>query len=302
MVETVRERDVDAVHFLAALPLGRLGTKIRKETNVPFSVIAHGTGEILVPARIPVARQALKGVLKSANVVFPVSEFTQGAVRRLVRKARTALLPPSVDIERFSLEVSGAPVRNELGLGSKFVVLFLSRLVKRKGADILLRAISATKDVHCVIAGTGPESAALERLTKELEISDRVTFAGSVPEERLPEFYAAADVFCMPCTDRYGGLDTEGFGVVYIEAAATGLPCIAGRCGGSAEAVADGVTGVVLDGPTPETVARAVTELRRDRGRAMRLGGAGRSRVEREFSPRVAAARLEAAFEPVAAV
>jgi len=129
--------------------------------------------------------------------------------------------------------------------------------------------------------------------SRELDVAGRITFVGLVADERLPEYYAAADVFCMPCTTRYGGLDTEGFGVVYLEAQASGIPCIAGRCGGSAEAVEDGVSGFVVDDPTPQKVARALVDLRRDRALAARLGGAGRSRVEREFAPEVAAARLE---------
>jgi phosphatidylinositol alpha-1,6-mannosyltransferase len=300
LLDATKEHHVDAVHFLAALPLGRLGARLRKQTGLPFTVIAHGTGEILLPARLPIARQALRKVLIEADIVFPVSRFTCDAVEKITRgRARTRIIHPTVDVERFSLESSGADVRTEHGLGADFVVLFLSRLVKRKGADILMRAVAATQGTVLLIGGAGPERAALERLAAELEISDRVRFAGLVPEERLPEYYAAADVFCMPCTTRYGGLDTEGFGVVYLEAQASGLPCIAGRCGGSAEAVEDGVTGIVLDDPTPRTVAGAIVELRRDRALAAKLGGAGRVRIERGFSPSFAANRLEEAVEEI---
>ena len=298
IIDTARRRDVDAVHFLAALPLGRVGPRLRRETGIPFTVIAHGTGEILLPSRLPFVRRSLRKVLTSADIVFPVSEFTRAAVDRIAkRKARTELLPPSVDIERFSLGVSGSAVRAEHGLAGRFVVLFLSRLVKRKGADTVIRAIAATRDAVAIIGGAGPEAAALERLSRELGVTDRVTFVGLVPDERLPEYYAAADVFCMPCTNRYGGLDTEGFGVVYLEAQATGIPCIAGRCGGSVEAVADGVSGFVLEDPTPRDVALKFVELQKDRALAAELGGAGRSRVERGFAPHVAAARLERALD-----
>jgi phosphatidylinositol alpha-1,6-mannosyltransferase len=302
IASAAKDHSVDAIHFLAALPLGRLGPRLRDELGLPFTVVAHGSGEILLPARVPVARQALRKVLVSADVVYPVSEFTRAAVAKLTKgKASTSILNPTVDISRFSLAVSGSAVRAEHRLGGRFVVLFLSRLVKRKGADILMRAVAATQDVVLLLGGDGPERAALERLARELEIGDRVIFAGLVPDERLPEYYAAADVFCMPCTNRYGGLDTEGFGVVYLEAQATGLPSIAGRCGGSAEAVENGVSGIVLDDPTPRTVAVALVELRKDRALAAKLGGAGRSRAERLFAPSVAAASLEAALDRVPA-
>jgi phosphatidylinositol alpha-1,6-mannosyltransferase len=292
--EVMRDLEVDVVHYLAALPLGRLGPRLRKETGVPYTVVAHGTGEILLPARVPFARQALRNVLIGADMVYPVSEFTRGAVDRVTKgRAKTSILSPSIDIERFSLEVSGADLRVEWGFGSGFVVLFLSRLVKRKGADTLLRAIASAKRLYAVIGGDGPERAALERLARELGIADRVRFVGMVPEERLPEYYAAADAFCMPCSTRYGGLDTEGFGVVYLEAQASGIPCIAGRCGGSAEAVEDGVTGIVIDEPTPRKLAIKLVELRRDPGLCAKLGGAGRARMEMEFAPEIAAERLE---------
>lgn len=298
LVEIVRRVDADVVHYLSALPLGRLGPKIRKATGVPYTIVAHGTGEILVPSRVPLARQALKRTLIEADVVFPVSEFTRGAVDKLTKgKATMSLLPPSVDVDRFSLDVSGADVRTAHGVGGRFLVLFLGRLVKRKGADVLIRAVAALRGAVLIIGGEGPERAGLVRLAKELGIADRVMLPGLLPDQRLPEYYAAADVFCMPCSDRLGGLDTEGFGVVYLEAQASGIPCVAGRCGGSSEAVEHGVSGVVINDPTPRKVAVSLLELRKDPGTCAKLGGAGRARVEREFAPDVAAVRLEEAVE-----
>lgn len=297
IVSSAKDLKVDAVHFLAALPLGRLGPKVRDETGLPYTVVAHGTGDILLPARLPFARRVLRNTLASADVVLCNSEFTRGAVEKITKeRARTAMLLPCVDIERFSLDVSGAAVRTKIDAGRSFVVLFCGRLVKRKGADVLLRAIATLKSTMGVFVSDGPERSALEKLARELGIADRVRFAGLVPDEALPEYYAAADAFCMPCTNRYGGLDTEGFGVVYLEAQATGLPAVAGRCGGSSEAVADGVTGYVLDEPTPGSVASVLDGLRRDPGLCAQLGGAGRARMEAEFAPWVAAANLEEAL------
>lgn len=299
IVEAADRFEVEVVHFLAALPLGRLGPRIRSATGLPFTVIAHGTGEILLPSRVPFARRALQKVLKEADVVFPVSEFTREAVDGISKgQANTVVVPPSVDVSRFSLDVSGAQVSAHYGLGSAFVVLFVSRLVKRKGADVLIKAMAETDGVALVV-GTGSDRPSLERLAREVGVSDRVVFAGFVADQDLPSFYAAADCFCMPCSTRYRGIDTEGFGVVYLEAQAAGLPCIAGRCGGSAEAVIQGETGAVLDDPTPETVASAVESLRADPALAARLGAAGRMRMEREFAPEVAAGRMEEALEEV---
>jgi phosphatidylinositol alpha-1,6-mannosyltransferase len=209
------------------------------------------------------------------------------------RRSHTVVLYPTVDTDRFSLAVGGGRARDETRVGGKFVVLFVSRLVKRKGADVAIRACGAFPDVALVVVGEGPERKPLERLARELEVEDRVVFAGGVDEDELPSYYAAADVFCMPCTDRFRGLDTEGFGIVYLEAQASGLPCVAGRCGGSVEAVEDGVTGVVLKDASPKNVAAEIKRLLRDPALCATMGAAGRQRVERRFSPGVGAETLE---------
>jgi phosphatidyl-myo-inositol dimannoside synthase len=298
IVEAIEEFKADVVHFLSALPLGRLGPRLRASTGVPFTVIAHGTGEILLPSRVPLARRALRRVLTEADLVFPVSEFTQEAVRRITRnEAETVVVPPSIDIERFSLDVSGAEVSVRYGLAGRFVVLFVGRLVKRKGADVLIRAVAEYEDVVALIVGTGSDRASLGRLAREAGATNNVIFAGNVQDAELPAFYAAADCFCMPCSTRYGGLDTEGFGVVFLEAQASGLPCIAGNCGGSVEAVVHGETGIVLEESTPRSVSRAIETLTRDPALTARIGAAGRLRMEKEFAPEVAAGRIEEALE-----
>lgn len=294
IVEAAQAHEARAVHFLQALPLGRLAPAVRERTGAVVTIVAHGSGDIIVPSRAPLVRRSLRQALASADLVLAVSEFTRGRVEQLTRgQARLGLLPPSVDVERFSLAVTGARIRYRHELGTRFVVLFVSRLVKRKGADALIRAMPGVPRSALVIAGSGPEEQALRRLVDELDLGRRVTFAGQVPDDELPEYYAAADVFCMPATDRLGGLDTEGFGVVYLEAAAAGVPCIGGRAGGSAEAVLDGITGFVLSDPTPLAVAEALKAVEADETMRVLLGASGRQRVEREFAPKVLARRLE---------
>jgi phosphatidyl-myo-inositol dimannoside synthase len=119
-----------------------------------------------------------------------------------------------------------------------------------------------------------------------------VVFAGKVPEQQLPSYYAACDVFAMPCRSRWGGLEVEGFGIVFLEAAAAGKPVVAGRSGGAEEAVADEVTGLLVEGREPKAVALAVARLLSDRAVAKRMGEAGRARVESDFTWDRQAARL----------
>ena len=150
----------------------------------------------------------------------------------------------------------------------------------------------------CIIGGDGPGTRGTRPARERARASPTALCSPACcRNERLPEYYAAADVFCMPCTNRYGGLDTEGFGVVYHRGAASGLPCIAGRCGGSAEAVEHGVSVIVLDDPTPRKRRGRAARARKDRALGAKLGGAGRARVETRFAPDVAAGRLEEALE-----
>lgn len=287
-------KEADAVHVLQALPLGRIVRRGRFE--VPVTVFAHGS-EILVPSRVPFARWSLRRVLRGADLVVAASAFTADRVRDVAGVEATVIHPP-VDVERFSLDVAGSTVRAEHGLGGRFVVLFVGRLVKRKGAEVLVRAMGHLRETVALIVGSGPEEASLRRLARELGVADRVVFTGHVPDEELPAHYAAGDVFCMPCTDRYGGADTEGFGIVYVEAAACGLPSVAGRCGGSVEAVRDGETGIILDEVGPRRVAEALEGLRTDPSGRIRLGAAGRAWAE-ELSERAQAGRLTDAVRAI---
>jgi phosphatidylinositol alpha-1,6-mannosyltransferase len=143
-----------------------------------------------------------------------------------------------------------------------------------------------------LLVGGGPDLPRLRRLALELGVADDVVLTGSVPWEQLPAHYDAGDVFAMPCRTRRAGLEVEGLGIVFLEASASGLPVVAGRSGGSPDAVLEGVTGVTVDGRSPAQVADAVAGFLLDRDRAERTGRAGRSWVEREWRWDVLAARL----------
>ncbi len=135
-----------------------------------------------------------------------------------------------------------------------------------------------------VIAGAGRDRRRLEQRAATAGLGDRVRFLGRVPDAVLPALYAAADVFAMPCRDRWGGLEAEGYGIVFVEAAAAGVPVVAGRSGGSAEAVVDGVTGLVVDGRSVGAVGAALRDLLADEARRVAMGVAARRRAEESLS------------------
>ena len=181
----------------------------------------------------------------------------------------------------------------------------VNRLVPRKGIDVLIEAAALLTDrdgppVRVAVGGAGRHRSALERLVARLEAP--VDLLGRVGDDDVVGLYGAADAMAMLCHDRWWGLEQEGFGISFLEAAAAGLPQVAGRSGGAHEAVVDGVTGIVVDRPRhPAVVATVLDRLRRDRAWRVRLGHAARARAEHEFDYGRLAGRLQAAIDRTAA-
>jgi phosphatidylinositol alpha-1,6-mannosyltransferase len=282
-----------------ALPLGLVGPNLRHN----YGLVLHGA-EVTVPGRLPVTRLALRRVLRGAKVVicaggYPLAEAERAAGRTLP----ATNIPPGVDVERFHPLSAGerSDTRRQFGLPTDApVVLGISRLVPRKGFDTLLRACGRLAvdghDFVVAIAGHGRDRDRLERIATEVGAPAR--FLGRVDDDSLPALYGASDVFAMLCRNRWAGLEQEGFGIVFIEAAATGVPGVAGASGGAAEAVADGESGFVVDPPDDvDVVARALTTLLGDDAARARMGASARRRAVDEFSYDVLVARLQAALE-----
>jgi phosphatidylinositol alpha-1,6-mannosyltransferase len=167
--------------------------------------------------------------------------------------------------------------------------------VPRKGQDQLIRAwpevLRAVPDAVLLLVGGGPYRRELDKLAAG---RPSIVFTGTVPAADLPGYYAAADVFAMPCRTRWGGVDVEGLGIVFLEASATGLPVVAGDSGGAPEAVRHRETGLVVDGDSVEEIAAALIELLANPDQARKLGAAGRDWIVREWSWDQAAARFRA--------
>jgi phosphatidylinositol alpha-1,6-mannosyltransferase len=234
-------------------------------------------------------------VLRGAAGVVAAGEYP---AREAVRAAGTELpglvIPPGVDVERFTPGTDDADQRADrmtLGLDPDLpTVVAVSRLVPRKGFDVLLDAVALLElKVQLVIAGDGRDRRRLQSRAHRLGLDDRVCFLGRVSDELLPVVYRAGDVFAMMCRERWGGLEAEGFGIVFLEAAASGVPAIAGRSGGSHEAVIDGSTGFVID---PDDVVQLAHDLERilvDAPLRARMGAAARVwAVESCYEARVA--------------
>jgi phosphatidylinositol alpha-1,6-mannosyltransferase len=281
----------DRVWFGAAAPLGLLAPRLGLSRAVA-STHGHEVGWALLPG----ARQVLSRIGRGVDVVTYLGDYTRSRLATAVPPAKLERLPSGVDTEIFRPGCGGSEIRARHGLSDRPVVVCVSRLVPRKGQDVLIRALprvqAAVPGAALLLVGGGPDAARLHRLAAEHGVADDVVLTGSVPWEELPAHYDAGDVFAMPCRTRRAGLEVEGLGIVFLEASATGLPVVAGRSGGSPDAVLDGSTGVVVDGTSVAAVAAQVGALLADRERAAAMGAAGRDWVEREWRWDVLAGRL----------
>jgi phosphatidylinositol alpha-1,6-mannosyltransferase len=294
----------DVICFGAAFPLGLLAGRLTRATGVPCVGFTHGV-EVAV-GRVPLVRRLMARVAGDLRLVTAVSHWSAARVRRAVRgRCPVELLPAGVDADTYHPAVDGRPVRQRHGLGASPVCVCISRLVPRKGQDRLIQAwprvVARVPEARLLLVGGGPYERRLRRLAAASPVADRIHLAGEVAWEDLPAHYAAGDVFAMPCRTRWLGLDLEALGVVFLEAAAAGLPVVAGRSGGAPETVVEGVTGTVVDGRRPGPVADAVAGLLADPARARAMGAAGRRRVEDELSWAAVVARLQRLLASAAA-
>ncbi len=293
------EHDAEVVLIDPALPAGLIGPHLQR----PYGVVLHGA-EVAIPARVAGLRLLLQRVLSGASGVIAAGNYPASeAQRRMQQELPTTVIAPGVDINRFVPQTQNARRETRLRLGLRVdapLVLSVSRLIPRKGMDTLIRASVMLRrshgDVVVAIAGTGRDERRLTRLIRELDAP--VQLLGRVADDDLPALYGCADVFSMLCRNRWRGLEQEGFGIVFVEAAAAGVPAVAGRSGGADEAVSDGQTGIVVEDPRDvASVANAISDLLSDDAARKAMGRQARQRAEAEYDYDVLAVRLSKAID-----
>jgi phosphatidyl-myo-inositol dimannoside synthase len=297
-VQVLRAEGCDRVLFGAAAPLGLMAPALRAAGARRVVAMTHGHETWW--ASVPGARSALRRIGAGADVVTYVSSWCAGRIAPVLPDdVELRRLAPGVDAERFHPGV-GSALRSSLGLDGVPVVTCVSRLVPRKGQDTLIRAwprvLLQVPDAVLVLVGGGPDRSRLEALARSLGVGAAVRFTGSVPWASIPPYAGLGDVFAMPCRTRRFGLEPEALGIVLLEAAACGLPVVAGDSGGVADAVRHGETGYLVDPYNPVAVAVRVVDLLRNPDLAHRLGAAGRAWVSTTWTWSNSAKALRAAL------
>ena len=287
----VTEMDAQVVLFGATYPLAGMGPRLAAR-GTPYLAAAHGFEYWLSIA--PGAHSAVRyATSAAARVPVMCSRFVARTVRTAVpARVPVSVLYPGANLDVFRPDLQTDDLRARHGIGERPVVVCVSRLVARKGQDVLIRGMHLIRrrapGAVLLIVGGGPYEARLRSLASRAPAGS-VIFAGEVPEPDLPRYYAVGDVFAMPCRTRLGGMEVEGWGNVFIEAAACGRPVVVGDSGGAPEALVDGETGLLVNGRDVAGVADAVGTLLADAGLAAKMGDAGRARVERSHAwPHVA--------------
>jgi phosphatidylinositol alpha-1,6-mannosyltransferase len=294
---------VDVVHSGDLFPQGLIALFLRRFRALPYIAFCHGE-EVSQTDRFRYQPAVRNRVYLSADAVVANADYACRRLREIgVPADRVHKITPGVDCEVFSPASPDLELQKRYRLSHRYVLLTVARLIPRKGHDMVLKAVARLANefpqLHYLIVGRGPEELKLRDLAIALGISQRVTFAGFVPDEQLPDYYRLSDLLVMP--NREQDKDLEGFGITFIEASATGKPVIGGRSGGTSDAISHGVTGELIDGTDLKQVVAAIRGFLVEPGKAEAMGGAGRTRAQLEFDWRPRARELRNITREVAA-
>ncbi|MEY4454545.1 MAG: hypothetical protein RIQ45_68 [Actinomycetota bacterium] len=264
-----------ALVFGAAAPLALMG----KFLNVPRKIaITHG--HEVWWAKVPPFNLLMRLIGNSVDHLTYLGEYTKSQISKpLSKRAKSAMIQiaPGIDTQIFK-PVDASNLRLDLGLAEKEVIVSVGRLVPRKGQDELVKALPQVlrshPNAHLLFVGTGSYKKVLDNLIADRSLQKHVTFTGRVQYEDLTKYICVGDIFAMPSRSRLGGLEVEGLGIVYLEASACGLPVLAGDSGGAPDAVAPGLTGLVVNGRDTNEIAAGLIKLLETDRKAM--GQAGR--------------------------
>jgi phosphatidylinositol alpha-1,6-mannosyltransferase len=265
-----REPSIASVWF----PSGLVAALTPRAIRGPLAVMAQGLE--IAPSRRGIRRALMRWTYARADIVVACSVYTQRLLESAGVRARSVVV----------VACGADPKASERSPAHEPTLLSVGRLVARKGFDRTIAAMPAIlaeiPDARFRIVGDGPQREELQALAVRVGVDAHVDFLGPLDDESLTREYARAWCFAMPC--RRIGDDFEGFGIVYLEAAMAGLPCIGGIESGAADAMEDGVTGTLVDGDDPGAIARAALTYLRDVRHANEVGARGRRRVLEHFT------------------
>ncbi|MFH0854304.1 MAG: glycosyltransferase family 4 protein [bacterium] len=292
-----KKEGADIILVGQVLPLGTVAWIYKKLFKIPYGVFIHGM-DIAMTNRIARKNKLARKILKNAEFIVANSEYTKGLIKgQGISGDKIKVVYPCVS----QITQNNTPYTTKR---REKILLTIGRLVKRKGQDMVIKALPKVlekfPEMRYIIAGDGFDRKYLENLSKKCGIEKNVKFLGEISDEQKFELYADCDIFIMPSRDIDG--DVEGFGIVYLEAALYEKPAIAGKSGGTAEAVLDGQTGVLVNPESIDEIRDAIIKLLANPDLANKFGVQGRKRVLSEFTLERQAEKIRKLYEIITCV
>lgn len=281
----------DILHCGQVLSSGITGWTMKKLFGIPYVIYVYGS-ETYRFGQKPLLMSGIRSFLKNADKIIPNSRFTMQEFLKIgIQAEKFDVITPGVDATRFTPTPKDPALTEKYGLAGKFVLLTVARLDERKGHDFVIRAIARLSGKHpnirYLIVGKGREEENLRKMVNDLNVSDKVIFAGFVTDEDLPKYYNLCDLFILlnrqsTANEQLKG-DYEGFGIVFLEASACAKPVIAGNFGGIHDAVEDGMSGYIIDGTDLNAIVATIERLMTDESQRLEIGRYGLQRARRYF-------------------
>lgn len=304
IAQVIRRQSIDVVYSPFLWPNGLAGVPAAEETGVPIVASLRGADVLTLPeigyGRTLIGRNRVRttAVLKAVDHVVGVSAaLAKRAIELGADPKRTSIVLKGVDVDRFHPR-DQATARQRIRLPDRPTVLFVGNLIELKSPSHLISCMQhvrkAAPSAYAVFCGDGPLLAELKAQARESGLADHVHFAGHIGRDVIPDFFNACDVFVLPSL-------MEGSGNVLVEAAACAKPVVGSAVGGIPDYLDDGITGFLFRTGDVRDLAAKVTTLLTDPERAVRIGTAGRNRVEQLHKYDFMIDQLLALFDKVVA-
>lgn len=298
-INLVKKNKINLIHAHWIIPEGFIAALLKKLFKVPYIVTAHA-GDVF-PLRQRLWGFFAKIALQNCDFCTVNSNATKMAVLKVAKIRNIKIIPMGVDLRRFNKNKKSGRVRKLFGVKKEFI-LFIGRLAEKKGVKYLIKAMELVTrkfpGSKLIIVGDGPQKSKLELLTKRLELSNNILFAGKIPNKDLPKIYASSDLFVLPSIVTKSG-DTEGLGVVLLEAIASNVTCIASDVGGIPDIIKHEKTGLLVEQKNPEELAKAMIRLLKNKGLRNKLVKNAQQHVKKNYSWNVVANKFEKVYRSI---
>lgn len=283
----IEKEEIKYIHCAHVLSTGVMGLALKKLIGKNYVVYIH-SADVLEHGEKPLIRNLLLLILKNASHIVANSGFSKLILMDLgIGENKIIKVNPRIDFTYYDEEKDTSGVRKKYGLAGKKIILSVNRLIERKGNDVVIEAMESIKNkipnAKHLIVGDGPYKGRLEELIEEKGLGEDVTILSSLDNREIGELYKVCDVFAMISREIKEKGDAEGFGMVFLEANASGKPVVGGDSGGVRDAVVDGETGILVNPTDANQVAEALVRILSNEKLAHELGTKGRRRVERDF-------------------